>query len=99
MIEIDDLPNPVPLACSTCMEPLTWIWVHHLRRNIAVVPLGQPDRFSFRIHTCSLKPERTWRHMQKVSPELTRRGARKARAVLAAKAQKRSDKEKTDGQQ
>jgi hypothetical protein len=96
VIEIDDLPDPVPLACSTCMEPLTWIWVHHLRRNIAVVPLKGVDRWSFRIHTCQMKAERTWRNVQRVPPELTRRGARRARAVLAAQAKKRTEKEDPD---
>lgn len=93
MIEIDDLPNPTPLACSSCMEPLTWIWVHHLRRNVAVIPLHGVDRWSFRLHTCQIKPERTWRNVQREHPETARRGARRARAVLAAKAKTRIDKE------
>lgn len=97
MIEIEDLPSPVPLYCTTCMEPLTWIYVHHLKRNIAVVPLREPDRFSFRIHTCELKPERTWRHVQRVTPEIARRGANRAKAVLAAAAkQKLIEKESRD---
>lgn len=89
MIEIEEPPDT--LACSTCMNPLTWIWVHHLSRNIAVIPVHDVDRYTFRIHTCTLKAERTWRNVQRVSPELTRRGARRARAVLAAKADKRTD--------
>lgn len=85
MIEIEDLPNPVPLACSSCMEPLTWIYVHHLKRNVAVIPLRGVDRWSFRLHTCPLKPERTWRNVQLEPPETATRGARRARAVLASK--------------
>lgn len=96
MIEIDDLPDPLPLACSNCWEPLTWVWVHHLKRNVAVIPLREPDRFSFRIHTCELKPERTWRHVQRVSPAVQARGARRARAVLAAQAQRLTEKKGTD---
>lgn len=98
MIEIEDLPAPLPLACSECMEPLTWIWVHHLRRNIAVVPLRGLDRFSFRIHTCRLTADRTWRHVQKVAPETTRRGARRARLAIAeAKTKNGIEKEARDG--
>lgn len=83
MIEIEDLPSPLPLACSTCMEPLTWVYVHHIRRNIAVIPLRDVDRWSFRLHTCQISNERTWRHVQKVAPETTRRGIRRARMALA----------------
>jgi hypothetical protein len=85
-IEIESLPDPVPLACSSCMEPLTWIYVHHLERNVAVIPLRGVDRWSFRLHTCTLKPERTWRNVQREHPEVAQRGARRVRAVLAAKA-------------
>lgn len=97
MTEIEDLPSPLPLACSTCCEPLTWIWVHHLARNIAVIPLRDVDRFSFRIHTCNLSAARDWRYVQKVAPETTRRGMRKARLVAAAaasKAKSSTEKEK-----
>lgn len=100
MIEIEALPSPLPLACSTCCEPLTWIYVHHLARNIAVVPLRGVDRFSFRIHTCDLKPSRDWRYVQKVAPETTRRGMRRARMVAAAaeaKAKNSIEKEKPSG--
>lgn len=90
-IIIEDLPNPVPLACSTCMEPLTWIYVHHLARNVAVIPLRGLDRWSFRLHTCVLKPERTWRNVQRESPETATRGARRARAVLNANSKKRTE--------
>jgi hypothetical protein len=85
MIEIESLPDPVPLACSSCMEPLTWIYVHHLKRNVAVIPLRGVDRWSFRLHTCRLSAERTWRNVQREEPETARRGARRVRAVLAAK--------------
>lgn len=83
MIEIDEPPDT--RACSTCMNPLTWIYVHHLSRNIAVVPVSDVDRFTFRIHTCSLTQERTWRNVQREHPDTAKRGARRARAVLAAK--------------
>ena len=91
MIEIESLPSPLPLACSTCCEPLTWIYVHHIGKNIAVIPLRDVDRFSFRIHTCSLAPARDWRHVQRVSPRTARRGARRARAALEAAARKRKE--------
>lgn len=84
-ITIDDLPDPVPRACSSCMSPLTWVWLHHLSRNVAVVPVSGVDRFTFRVHTCDMKPERTWRNVQLVDPKVAARGARRARAVLAAK--------------
>lgn len=93
MIEIEDLPSPLPKACSTCMEPLTWVYVHHIHKNVAVVPLQGPDRFSFRIHTCNLSGSRDWRNVQRVSPRSVRRGARRAAAVLAAAAEKRTEKE------
>lgn len=85
MIQIDDLPDPTPLACSTCMSPLTWIWVHHLRRNVAVIPVSGVDRWTFRIHTCRLTADRTWRNVQVVDPRTARHGARRARAAIAAK--------------
>jgi len=93
--EVEALPEDAPRYCTTCMEPLTWIHVFHLNRNVAVVPLGEPDRFSFRIHTCALPgPARTWRHVQKVAPETTRRGARRARLAIAeAKAKSGNEKE------
>ena len=97
MLQIDDLPSPLPLACGQCQEPLTWIWVHHLRRNISVVPLRGVDRFSFRIHTCTLRHERDWRNVQRYPPRALRRGARRARALYeAAIADKRTEKEQPD---
>jgi hypothetical protein len=92
-MEIESAPEPLPLACSTCCEPLTWVYPLHLKRWIAVIPLRDVDRYSFRLHTCALKPERTWRHVQRVPPELTLRGAKRARAALAAKAKKHTEKE------
>lgn len=80
MISVEEPPDV--RACSTCMSPLTWIYVYHLNRTVAVVPVQGVDRFTFRLHTCELKPERTWRHVQKVAPETARRGARQARQVL-----------------
>ena len=84
MIEIEDEPQE-PKACSECWNPLTYIYVYHLKRTIAVVPVRDVDRMTFRLHTCRLKPERTWRNVQRVDPQITKRGARRARAVLAAK--------------
>jgi hypothetical protein len=96
VIEIESLPDNAPLACSTCMEPLTWIYVHHLKRNVAVIPLRGVDRWSFRLHTCRLTGERTWRNVQRVAPELTKRGAKRASAALAAaKAKTRTDERTT----
>jgi hypothetical protein len=97
-MEIEDLPTPLPLACSTCMEPLTWVYVHHIRRNVAVVPLQGPDRFSFRIHTCNLRRERDWRNVQRYPPRALRRGAKRAKAIYeAARAQKLIEKGASDG--
>lgn len=84
MIEIDDEPLE-PRACSECMKPLTYIYVYHISKTIAVVPVHGVDRMTFRLHTCRLKQERTWRNVQRVDPQITKRGARRARAVLAAK--------------
>jgi hypothetical protein len=84
VITIEEPPDT--RACSTCMSPLTWIYVHHLSRNVAVIPVSDVDRFTFRIHTCTLKPERTWRNVQREHPDVARRGAKRVRAVLAAKA-------------
>lgn len=95
MIEIEDEPQE-PRACSECMNPLTYIYVYHLKRTIAVIPMPGVDRMTFRLHTCVLKPERTWRHVQKVDPRTTKRGAAKARAVLAErKARKPIDDKET----
>lgn len=93
MIEIEEPPDV--RACSTCMSPLTWVYIYHLSRTVAVIPVHDVDRFTFRIHTCTLKPERTWRNVQRVAPELTKRGAKRARAVLAAKAEKRITEERS----
>lgn len=87
MIQIEEPPDT--RACSTCMSPLTWIYVHHLGRNVAVVPVHDIDRWTFRLHTCPLTAERTWRHVQRVDPKVAKRGARRARAVLAAAQQGR----------
>lgn len=84
MIQIEEPPVD-QRACSTCMSPLTWIYVHHLARNVAVVPVQGVDRMTFRLHTCEMHPEKTWRHVQRVDPKVTARGARRARAVLAGK--------------
>ena len=83
MIQVEEPPDT--RACSTCMEPLTWIYVHHLGRNVAVIPLKGLDRWSFRLHTCRLAPERTWRTVQLEPPETAMRGAKRVRAVLNAK--------------
>lgn len=83
MITIEEPPTRE--ACSTCMKPLTFVYAFHLGRTVAVVPAEGPDRFTFRIHTCEMHPEKTWRHVQRVDPKVTQRGARRARAVLAGK--------------
>lgn len=95
MIQIDEPPGV--MACSTCMEPLTWIYVFHLSRTIAVVPLRGEDRWSFRLHTCPMgdadTARRPWKYVQTQSPETARRGARRARAVLNARRSPRIMKE------
>lgn len=85
MIEIQEPPTYRD-ACSSCMKPLTYVYVFHLARTVAVVPVHDIDNYTFRIHTCELKPERTWRNVQRVDPQTTKRGARRARAALAAAA-------------
>jgi hypothetical protein len=83
VIEIPDEPQE-PKACSTCMNPLTYIYVYHINKTIAVIPVKGVDRMTFRLHTCRLEPARTWRHVQRVDPQTVRRGARRASAALAA---------------
>jgi hypothetical protein len=85
VIQIEEPPTD-QRACSTCMSPLTWIFVFHLNRTVAVVPVHDIDRWTFRLHTCPLTAERTWRHVQRVDPKTAKRGARRARAALAAAA-------------
>jgi hypothetical protein len=82
VIQIDEAPNVH--ACSTCMSPLTWIYVYHLQKTVAVVPMPGPDRMNFRLHTCPLKPGRTWKHVQIYPPRVAHRGAARARAELEA---------------
>lgn len=93
MIQIDEAPET--RACSTCMSPLTWIYVYHLQRTIAVIPVQGLDRMTFRLHTCVLKPERTWRHVQKQDPRTAKRGAAKARAELAKRRRQPIDDKET----
>lgn len=92
MIEVEEPPDV--RACSSCMRPLTWVYVHHLSRNVSVVPVDGEDRFTFRLHVCNLdqdKDRRPWKYVQTQSPETARRGAKRARAVLAAKSKTRTD--------
>lgn len=64
------------------MSPLTWIWVYHVKRMVAVVPVQGADRFTFRIHTCDLAPERTWRYVERYPARVRERGARRAAAAI-----------------
>lgn len=92
VIEVAEPPDV--RACSECMSPLTWIYVFHLSKTVAVVPVLGVDRMTFRLHTCRIdedKARKPWRYVQKVEPETARRGARRARAVLAAKAKTRTE--------
>lgn len=94
MIQVDEPPDV--RACTTCMHPLTWIWVHHLSRNVAVVPVEGLDRWTFRLHTCRVdeeKSKRPWKYVQTQSPETARRGAKRARMVLASKNKRRTEEE------
>lgn len=96
MIEVAEPPDV--RACSECMSPLTWIYVFHLSKTIAVVPVLGEDRMTFRLHTCRMdqeKAKKPWRYVQTVEPEIARRGAKRARAVLAAKKTKRTDERTT----
>lgn len=82
MIEIENPPDT--RACSTCMSPLTWIYVFHLDRTVAAVPVAGPDRFTFRLHLCDASPvQAQWRYAETQPPEVRERGAALARAVLA----------------
>jgi len=97
VIEVDDPPDV--RACSECMSPLTYIYVFHLSRTVAVVPVSGVDRMTFRLHTCRSdedKARRPWRYVQTVEPEIAHRGAKRARAVLAAKT-KSAPKKGSDG--
>lgn len=94
MIQVDDPPDV--RACSSCMQPLTWIYVHHLGRNISVVPVPDVDRWTFRLHTCRLdedKSKHPWRYVQQQDPKVAKRGARRARAVLDAKRKKLNEED------
>lgn len=96
MIEIEEPPDV--RACSECMSPLTWIYLFHLSRTVAVVPVQGVDRMTFRLHTCRIdeqKAKKPWRYVQTVEPEIARRGAKRARAVLAAKKTKRTEEGRT----
>jgi hypothetical protein len=82
VIEIEHPPTIA--ACSTCMSPLTWIYVFHLGRTVAAVPVDGPDRFTFRLHLCGASPmQAQWRYAETQPPEVRQRGAALARAVLA----------------
>jgi hypothetical protein len=98
MLQIEEPPTNIE-ACSTCMKPITWIYAFHLGRTIGVVPVTGEDRWTFRLHTCQLdqeKSKRPWKYVQTQSPDTARRGARRARAVLAAKKSKNSSKERPE---
>lgn len=81
---------PRTRACSTCMRPVTWVYVFHLDRIVGMVPVPGVDRFTAELHTCNLKDEWTWRHVQRVDPRIAARGARRAREVLKARARQRA---------
>lgn len=96
MIEIEDPPNT--LACSTCMQPLDWIYRVRDGKWYAIVRFGQVDDPTVvKLHSCRLPGvERTWANMPYQPPEVRRRGSRRARAALAAAAKKRTEKERPD---
>lgn len=93
MIQIED--PPTALACSACNNPLDWIWRARDRRWYAIVRFpDNPDPTVVKLHTCPLPgvKKHPWK-LQVQPPEVWDRGRRKARAVLAARAKARIEKE------
>jgi hypothetical protein len=79
VIEIED--PPAIAGCSECASPLGWLYSAKKKIWISVVRI---DDNTFRLHTCAVFGQsRSWRHVQKVAPETTRRGIRRARMALA----------------
>ncbi|GAA0738586.1 hypothetical protein Drose_04390 [Dactylosporangium roseum] len=92
MTEIED--PPAQLACSTCNSVVGWLWSARHKVWLAVTNPDPADRDLLRIHRCELFGQpKTWKHLKPVPPEVKRRGVRRARAVLAAQATKRTEKE------
>jgi hypothetical protein len=78
VIEIEEPPTIV--GCSECSSVLGWLYSAKKRIWISVVRV---DDETFRLHTCPVFGQsKSWRHVQKVSPDTTRRGIRRARMAL-----------------
>lgn len=93
MIEIDD--PPTTLACSTCMQPLEWVYRYRDGKQYAIVRIdGIDDPTVVKLHSCRLPGvERTWANLPYQPPEVRRRGAHRARLVVR-QALKRLDEKK-----
>lgn len=90
MIQIEEPPDIA--GCSECVSPLGWLWSAKKKIWISVVRI---DDETFRLHRCAVFGQaRSWRHVQKVAPETTRRGIRRARMALANSS---IEKEKPNG--
>jgi hypothetical protein len=94
VIQIED--RPLTDACATCNQPLDWVWRANDKRWYAIVRYeGDDDPTVVKLHACPLPGvPRLWRNLQYQPPEVRSRGARRARAVLAAKKSKNSSKER-----
>jgi hypothetical protein len=95
VIQIDD--RPLTDACATCNQPLDWVWRARDQRWYAIVRYPEvEDPTVVKLHTCPLiGVPRLWRNLQYQPAGVRSRGARKVRAVLAAKS-KSSSKERHD---
>jgi hypothetical protein len=79
--------RPLTDACSSCSQPLDWVWRAKDERWYAIVKYdGDPDPTVVKLHACPLPGvPRLWRKLQVQPPEVWERGRRRARAALAAK--------------
>lgn len=92
MIQIDEPPDT--LACSTCMQPLEWVWRRRDGKWYAIVRSeASEDPTVVKLHSCRLPGvERTWANLPYQPPEVRTRGARKARLVAIAAEKKLAEK-------
>ena len=97
MITIDEAP--ATLACSTCMEPLDWVYRKRDGKWYAIVRVRDiDDPTVVKLHSCTLPGvERTWANLPYQPPEVRRRGIRRARLAAAAATQKLNEKEEHRG--
>lgn len=98
MIQIDEPPDV--LACSTCMQPLDWVYRKRDGKWYAIVRiLGADDPTVVKLHSCRLLGvPRTWANLPYQPPEERRGpGWRMARRAAAAAKQKLNEKEERHG--